>query len=76
VILMLGMTPGARRAAPVRAAPDRHGRAVLAALGGDPASPEQLVERTGLPPDEIALVVRTLEHARWITWSKGLVWPR
>ena len=76
VILMLGMTPGARRATTVRPAPDARGRAVLHALGGDPASAEQLVGRTGLPPDQIALAIGALGQAGWVTWSRGLVWPR
>ena len=76
VVLMLGMTPGARRTPPARPAPDERGRAVLAALAGEPAAPEQLIERTGLAPDQIALAVGALEHAGWVTWSKGLVWPR
>lgn len=76
VVVMLGMTPGSRRAAPPRAAPGAHGRAVLAALGGDAAAPEQLAARTGLTPDELALAVGALERAGWISWAQGLVWPR
>ena len=76
IVLALGMTAGARRAAVPRAAPDANGRALLDALAGEPASPEQLATRTALAPDTIALAVVALERAGWVTWSKGLVWPR
>ena len=75
LVLALDMTPGSRRAPAVRAAPDRHGRAVLSALGGDAASPEALVARTGLTPGELALAVRGLERDGWVRFSAGLVWP-
>ena len=76
IVLALGMTAGARREAPPRTAPDAHGRALLAALAGEPASPEQLAARTALGPEAVALAVVALERAGWVTWSKGLVWPR
>jgi hypothetical protein len=50
-------------------------RRVLEALGGDAASPEALVARTGLTPEELALAVRALERDNWVRWSSGLVWP-
>ena len=75
LVLALNMTPGSRRAAAVRAAPDRRGRAVLTALGGEPAAPEDLLIRTGLAPEELALTVRLLERDGWVHWSSGLVWP-
>jgi len=76
VLIALGMTPGSRRAAPPRPVPDRTGRAVLDALGGEPAAPEQLAARTGLAPEVVALAVATLERTGWVSWSQGLVWPR
>lgn len=76
IVVALGMTPGARRAAAPRPVPDRQGRAVLAALGGEPGSPEQLAARTGLAPEVVALAVAGLERTGWVTWSQGLVWPR
>ena len=76
VLVALGMTPGARRAAPARAAPDGDGRRVLDALGGEPASPEQLAARTGLGPEAVALTVAVLERTGWVTWSQGLVSPQ
>jgi DNA processing protein len=76
VVLALGMTPGARRRAPTRPPPDTAGRAVLAALGGEPASPEQLAGRTALEPHEVALAVAALERAGWVNWKEGYVWPR
>jgi DNA processing protein len=76
VLLALGMTPGARRSPPPRPVPDARGRAIIEALGGEPASPEQLAARTGLGPDDLALAVAALEQGGWVTWSQGLVWPR
>lgn len=76
IVLALGMTAGARREAPPRTAPDATGRALLAALAGEPASPEQLAARTALAPEAVALAVAALERAGWVSWSKGLVWPR
>ncbi|MFM8304182.1 MAG: DNA-processing protein DprA [Actinomycetota bacterium] len=77
VLVALGMTPGARRCAPpVRAVPDEAGHRLLGALGGEPASPEQLAARTGLAPEVVALSVAALERTGWVTWSQGLVWPQ
>jgi DNA processing protein len=76
VVLALGMTPGARRGTSARPAPDAAGRAVLDALGGEPASPEELACRTALPPHEVALAVAALERAGWVNWKQGYVWPR
>jgi len=76
VLVALGMTPGSRRAAPARVAPEGDGRRVLDALGGEPASPEQLASRTGLGPEVVALTVAVLERTGWVTWSQGLVWPQ
>jgi len=75
LVLALGMTPGSRRRARMRAAPGTIGRRVLDALGGEAASPEALVARTGLSPEELALAVRALERDGWVRWSSGLVWP-
>jgi len=76
VLVALGMTPGARRGEPVRSPPDAQGRAVLTALGGEPASPEQLAARTGFAPEVVALAVARLERTGWVTWAQGLVWTR
>jgi len=75
VLLALGMTPGARRTPPLRPVPDPVGRAVLAALGGEPASPEQLAARTRLDPETVALALTTLTRTGWITMHQGVVWP-
>jgi DNA processing protein len=76
VVVALGMTPGARRPAPARAAPDASGRSVIDALAGEPASPEDLASRTGLAPAPLAATVARLERDGWVTWEHGLVWPR
>jgi DNA processing protein len=79
VTLALGMSPGAVRAAgtPVdRPAPGPDGARVLRALAGEPATPDQLVSRTGLDPGALALVVTELARSGWILRHEGLVWPR
>ena len=75
LVLAVGMTPGSRRHAPMRVAPDPVGRRVLHALGGEAESPEALVSRTGLTPEDLALTIRALERDGWVRWSSGLVWP-
>jgi DNA processing protein len=76
VLIALGMTPGARRAAVPLPAVDATGRAVLAALGGEPASPEELAHRTRLDPEAVALAVAGLVRTGRVLWARGLVWPR
>jgi DNA processing protein len=76
VLLALGMTPGARRATRARPSVEPDGHAILTALGGEPASPEQLAARTGLAPHHVALAVALLERTDWVSWSQGMVWPR
>lgn len=76
LLIAIGMTPGARRPQATRAVPDARGRTILAALAGEPAGPEQLATRTGLDPVDLAAAVASLERAGWVTWARGLVWPR
>lgn len=76
LLLALGMSPGSRRTPPPRPAPDPDGRVILDALAGEPATPEQLTARTGLPPDRVALGIAGLERAGWVTRSQGCIWPR
>jgi DNA processing protein len=75
VLLALGMTPGPRRTPTVRPTPDPTGRAVLAALAGEPATPEQIAARTRLDPDTVALALTTLTRTGWTTLERGVVWP-
>ncbi len=81
VLVALGMTPGARRLwskppAPVKATPPSTGAAaVLKALAGEPAHPDQLATRTGLDPGQVALAVEELVALGLATRDRGFVWP-
>jgi DNA processing protein len=81
VLVALGLTPGARRlwsAAPAvgKAAPPGAGAAaVLKALAGEPAHPDQLASRTGLDPGQVALAVEELIALGRATRDRGFVWP-
>jgi DNA processing protein len=75
VTIALGLTPGSRRTTPVRPTPSTDGATLLGALGGEPASPDQLGSRAGLPPARLALAVVELERAGLVSRDRGLVWP-
>ncbi len=57
-----------------KARPDAHGRAVLAACGGEPATLDQLSERTGLSPTAVTVTLHELEGAGLLTRDKGRYW--
>lgn len=78
VLLGLGMTPAARRAQTTRTPPPVAGPSALVhrALGGEPATADQLASRTGLSPAEIAVALMDLERSGWAETSRGMVWPR
>ena len=81
VLVALGITPGARRlwstapgvakAPPVSAA----AQAILKALGGEAAHPDQVASRTGLDPGQVALAVEELVAVGLATRDRGFVWP-
>jgi DNA processing protein len=75
VIEALGMTPGARRhprcAEP--ASPDQ--LAVLAALGGEPATVDEIAARTGLAPGKAAVAIGALVRSGAVRRASGLLWP-
>lgn len=75
VLLALGMTPGVRRGTDARPAPGADGTALLRALGGEAATPDQLANRTGLPLDRVALAIVALERSGWVERAQGCVWP-
>ena len=50
--------------------------ATLAALGGEPATIDQLVGRTALSPGRLAGVLRRLEQSGHIEQGRGRWWPR
>jgi DNA processing protein len=75
VLLALGLIAGSRGHDP-RLAPEGDADAVLRACGGEAATIDQLVSRTGFAPDQVAVAVRALERAGWIERSHGSCWPR
>ncbi len=48
---------------------------VLQACAGEPASSDDLVSRTGLPPAEVAAAAATLQKSGHLSRSRGLWWP-
>jgi DNA processing protein len=80
VIIALGLTPGARRlwgTAPAAAnGPSTAGAAaVLKALAGEAAHPDQLASRTGLDPGQVALAVEELVAQGAVQRDRGFIWP-
>jgi DNA processing protein len=78
VLVALGLTPGARRGwstpSPKRRISPEATR-VEQALAGEPAHPDDLAARTGLPPDALAVALEDLADAGRIQCSRGYVWP-
>jgi DNA processing protein len=75
VIAALGMTPGARRH-PQRAQPQQPEQvAVLAALGGEPATADEITARTGLTPGKAAVAIGALVRSGDARRASGLLWP-
>jgi DNA processing protein len=75
VLLALGLTAAdveARRAKPV---PSGLGTSVLDALRGEPATLDEVCERTGLGVAEVAAAVRDLSAAGLLARERGLLWP-
>lgn len=79
IVDLLGFSPGTRRApAPgrTRSAPaTREERAVLRALGGEPATADEVAGRTRLSPGQVAMAVAALVRAGRVTRAHGLLWP-
>ncbi|HMF04956.1 MAG TPA: DNA-processing protein DprA [Acidimicrobiia bacterium] len=79
VLVALGLTPGSRRgwgAPPPRATPDAAGARILEVCGGEAASVDQLVSRTGLAPEAVTVGLRALERQGWVEHRRGWWWPR
>jgi DNA processing protein len=80
VLVALGLTPAADRlwrTAPAQASgpdPSRNAAAVLKALAGEAAHPDQLATRTGLDPGQVALAVEELVALGRATRDRGFVW--
>ncbi len=80
IAVALDLSPGSRRHS-ARGHPGLGGatteeRAVFRALGGEPATADELVTRTGLTPGAVALAAAGLVRAGHATRAHGLVWPR
>ena len=81
VLVALGLTPGARRlwasapGATKRRPASAAAEAVLKAMAGEAAHPDQLASRTGLDPGQIALAVEELVALGRATRDRGFVWP-
>ncbi len=76
VLGVLGLTPGDRRTPATVAVPgtlDEH--AVLTALGGEPATVDEITARSGLSPGITAVAVAGLVRAGLIRRANGLLWP-
>jgi len=82
VLVALGLTPGGERVwrtAPKSGPgpkPSANAAAVLKALAGEAAHPDQLAGRTGLDPGQVALAVEELVALRQATRDRGFVWPK
>lgn len=78
ILLALGMTQGARRgwSAPLlKRSLSTPATTVHQALAGEPAHPDELAARTGLPPEQLALALDELVDAGHAERSRGFVWP-
>jgi DNA processing protein len=81
VLVALGLTPGARRlwstarGATEGPATGAAAQAILKALGGEAAHPDQLASRTGLDPGQVALAVEELVALGRATRDRGFIWP-
>jgi DNA processing protein len=82
VLVALGLTPGCRRLWGTSSGPGNGPRpsgnaaAVLKALAGEAAHPDQLASRTGLDPGQVALAVEELVALGRATRDRGFVWPK
>ena len=83
VVIALGMTSGSRRA-PIRnlaaatkpAIPlDKAGRQVMRALGGEPASLDEIALRSNLDAPDVARAVASLCAIGLTKRVRGLIWP-
>ncbi len=78
VLGVLGLTEGERRSPPATRSADgttREERAVLRALGGEPATIDELTGRSGLEPGPVAVAVACLGRAGLVRRAHGLIWP-
>lgn len=79
VLIGLGMTPGARRSgaaeALARPALSKDSRIVHEAMGGEPATLDELAQRTGLALGPVAEALCRLTRDGWASAERGRWWP-
>lgn len=78
VLLALGMTPGARRGwetDTARRSLSPGAAQVKRALAGEPAHPDELAARTGLPGAALAIAMDELVAAGHAERARGYLWP-
>jgi DNA processing protein len=78
VLVALGITPGARRgwsAPSPKPSMSSLAARVKRALAGEPAHPDDLAARTGLPPEELVVAIEELVAGGCAERSRGFVWP-
>jgi len=79
VLVALGLSNAATRstvAAPPRPAPTPDAAAVLRALGGECATPDQLASRAALDAGRTAVAIAELHRHGWVDRAQGAIWPR
>ena len=83
VLVALGLTPGGQGKLWTTAPrpdgslkPSRNAAAVLKALAGEAAHPDDLASRTGLDPGQVALAVEELVALGRATRDRGFVWAK
>jgi len=79
VLVALGLSEAGTRhaiAAPPRPAPSPDAAAVLRALGGDCATPDQLASRARLDAARTAVAIAELERNGWVDRAQGAIWAR
>lgn len=79
VLVALGLVAGGRGAGwapPAAAVLSTDARVVAHALGGEPATSDQVAGRTGLDADRVSAALRELERAGRLERNRGLLWPR
>src|SRR5262245_14197241 len=79
VLVALGLSNAATRStvmAPTRPAPTPDAAAVLRALGGECATPDQLASRAALDAGRTAAAIAELHRHGWVDRAQGAIWPR
>ena len=75
VLVVLGLSSGSAPASPRRPAPTGEEAIVLAAVGWEPATLDEVVARSGLGPGRAGLLLARLEDDGWLV-GRGGWWER